>query len=189
MTTSATLPLVPSVRRAHPNEAALLTDLALAAKAHWGYSPSFMAAAAAELTITASDISQYDIHVAVLLSPSEPSPPVGVYRLTPLAAADGDGFDGELSYLWVHPSRIRHGLGSLLWEDAMRRAAAAGVARLSVDADPHAEGFYVRMGAERYGEVPSRSAPGRMLPLMAVDVGRALAVIEERKKEKEKNGV
>lgn len=68
----------------------------------------------------------------------------------------------------------------------MRRAAAAGMAALSVDADPHAEGFYLRMGAVRRGEAPSRSVPGRTLPLMAVDVGEALAVIEQRKMDKEK---
>jgi len=37
-----------------------------------------------------------------------------------------------------------------------------------IDADPNAEGFYLKMGAERVGESPSGSIPGRMLPLLQV---------------------
>jgi hypothetical protein len=33
-------------------------------------------------------------------------------------------------------------------------------------ADPHAEGFYLAMGAVRLGETPSESVRGRMLPMM-----------------------
>jgi hypothetical protein len=38
---------------------------------------------------------------------------------------------------------------------------------------PNAEGFYRKMGAERVGETPSGSIPGRMLPLMQVRVPAA----------------
>ncbi|OAA42849.1 acetyltransferase [Beauveria brongniartii RCEF 3172] len=177
-----------SIRRAQPSEAALLTDLALAAKAYWGYSPAFLASARAELTITAADISQHEIHVATLplnnnddddrsTSSEEEEEVVGVYRLTPLQ--DGRRCDAELSYLWIRPSRIRQGLGRLLWEHAVRRAAALGLARFSLDADPHAEAFYVKMGADRCEEnAPSKSVPGRTLPRFEVDVQRVLAAMK-----------
>lgn len=187
MTTSQpALPPTIAIRRAQPAEAPRLTTLALAAKAYWGYSSSFMAAAAAELAITAASIADpsAEIHVATL--PDDTTTIAGVYRLTPLPTGN---FDAELSYLWVDPARLRLGLGSLLWEDAMRRAAALGMRRVSVDADPHAEGFYLAMGAERYGEAPSQSIAGRMLPQMAVDVDRALVVVEDRKKKKQQSAV
>ena len=44
-------------------------------------------------------------------------------------------------------------------------AAALGVTALSIESDPHAEGFYLRLGARRIGEVPS-TLPGRVLPLL-----------------------
>ncbi|KAM3497414.1 hypothetical protein MY10362_009237 [Beauveria mimosiformis] len=183
-----------SIRRAQPSEAALLTDLALAAKAYWGYSPAFLASASAELTITAADISQHEIHVATLAlnnddddddrsasskaeEEEEEEEVVGVYRLTPLQ--DGCRCDAELSYLWIRPSRIRQGLGRLLWEHAVRRAAALGLARFSLDTDPHAEAFYVKMGADRCEEnAPSKSVPGRTLPRFEVDVQRVLAAMK-----------
>ncbi|KAM3438665.1 hypothetical protein NHJ13734_004068 [Beauveria thailandica] len=186
-----------SIRRAEPCEAALLTDLALAAKAYWGYSPAFLASARPELTITAADISQHEIHVATLplnsddddddddRSPSieeeeeeeEEKEVVGVFRLTPLQ--DRRRCDAELSYLWIRPSRIRQGLGRLLWEHAARRAAALGLARLSLDADPHAEAFYVKMGADRcVDNAPSKSVPGRTLPRFEVHVQRVLAAMK-----------
>ncbi|EGX90177.1 acetyltransferase [Cordyceps militaris CM01] len=166
----ASLPPPATIRRAQPSEAALLTDLALAAKAHWGYSPAFMSAARAELTISACSITEHDVHVAILPNDAEIA---GVYRLTP-------GDIGELSYLWIRPAHIGRGLGRLLWEDALRRAAAGGMVRLTLDADPNAEGFYLRMGAQRCGETPSKSVEGRRLPLLTVDVHQALAMMRER---------
>jgi hypothetical protein len=37
----------------------------------------------------------------------------------------------------------------------------------TVPSDPNAQGFYVKMGAQRVGEVPSRP-PGRTLPLLVL---------------------
>ncbi|WP_067619878.1 hypothetical protein [Alicyclobacillus acidiphilus] len=37
---------------------------------------------------------------------------------------------------------------------------------LTIRPDPNAEPFYLAMGAQRVGEVPSGSIPGRMLPLL-----------------------
>jgi hypothetical protein len=48
---------------------------------------------------------------------------------------------------------------------------ALGGARLDIAADPHAEGFYLHVGAHRVGVVPSTPA-GRVLPLLAVHLRR-----------------
>jgi GNAT superfamily N-acetyltransferase len=70
--------------------------------------------------------------------------------------------------MWISPDRIGTGLGRVLWEDALAEAAAAGFEYLDIDAEPFAEGFYLRMGAERIGETPSGSIPGRVLPQLRV---------------------
>ena len=85
-------------------------------------------------------------------------------------SVDGEPPLGELGNLWARPSEIGTGLGRLLWQDAMATAAAAGFEYLDIDAEPNAEGFYRKMGAERVGQTPSGSIPGRMLPQMRITV-------------------
>jgi hypothetical protein len=49
-------------------------------------------------------------------------------------------------------------------------AAVAGFEYLEIAAEPNAEGFYRKMGAQSIGETPSASIPGRMLPLLRVRI-------------------
>jgi hypothetical protein len=62
------------------------------------------------------------------------------------------------------------GIGRRLWEHAVGTARDAGFTALRVEADPHAEGFYLTMGARRIGEAPSGSVPDRALPLLVFPV-------------------
>jgi GNAT superfamily N-acetyltransferase len=71
----------------------------------------------------------------------------------------------ELGHLFVEPGRFGTGVGRLLVEHACRTARVLGFARLVIQGDPHAEGFYVRCGAVRIGDRESASIPGRMLPV------------------------
>ena len=48
-----------SSRRAEPSDAATLADLALRAKAVWGYDAGFMAACRAELTVDPDSIRRH----------------------------------------------------------------------------------------------------------------------------------
>ncbi|SDG33611.1 N-acetylglutamate synthase, GNAT family [Lentzea fradiae] len=146
-----------TLRRARPDEAGVLSAVAQAAKAHWGYDEAFLESVREELTLTAADVESRRVVVAVL-----DGEVVGFYSL------DGAPPHGELGNLWVRPDRIGTGLGRVLWEHALAEADAAGFERLDVEADPHAEGFYLRMGAERIGGTPSGSIPGRVLPLLRV---------------------
>ncbi|MEV6851017.1 GNAT family N-acetyltransferase, partial [Actinoplanes sp. NPDC051411] len=137
------------LRPARPSEAALLSELALRSKAHWGYDPEFLELCRPVLT----------------LRPGEVEP-----RRTVVADAGGQiqGFytldDGELGNLWIDPDHLRQGVGRSLWNHAVEAARALGLTELLIVADPHAEGFYRAMGAVRTGEVPSEVEPGRRLP-------------------------
>ena len=147
------------LRRAQPDDADTLTDLALAGKAFWGYDEDFIEACRAELTFHPDEVARRHIVVAEIDG-----------AVTGFYSVDGDPPAGELGNLWVRPDQIGTGLGRVLWQDALTTAAAAGYVNLDIDAEPFAEGFYLRMGAERIGEVASGSIPGRVLPQLRIAV-------------------
>lgn len=146
-----------TLRRARPDEAGVLSELALAAKAYWGYDEEFLAAVGEELTFSPDDVASRHVVVAEL-----DGAVIGFYSL------DGEPPLGALEDMWLRPDRIGTGLGRVLWDHAMTAAAAAGFEHLDIDAEPFAEGFYLKMGAARIGVTPSGSIPGRMLPLLRV---------------------
>lgn len=146
-----------TLRRARPDEAGVLSAVAQASKAHWGYDEAFLESVREELTFRADDVESGHVVVAVL-----DGEVAGFYSL------DGAPPHGELGNLWLRPDRIGTGLGRVLWEHALAEADAAGFEHLDIDADPYAEGFYLRMGAEKIGETPSGAIPGRVLPRLRV---------------------
>ncbi len=142
-------------RRARPDEAKVLSALALRSKGHWGYDPDFLEACRGELTLAPDYIEKAEVYVV-----EEAGRVLGFYSLVRWKA------DVELDHFFVDPPAIGRGTGRTLWEDAVARSAALGFRRLIIESDPHAEGFYRRLGAERIGEVPSKARGGRLLPLL-----------------------
>lgn len=143
------------LRPARPDEAEALSELAFAAKAHWPYDAAFLEAVRDELTFSPDEVVRRRFVVAEI-----DGEPAGFYNI--------DGEPPELANMWISPSRIGTGLGRVLWRHAMTAAAEAGIEQLHIDAEPFAEGFYLKMGAVRVGESPSGSIPGRVLPLLRV---------------------
>jgi ribosomal protein S18 acetylase RimI-like enzyme len=162
------------IRPARAAEAAALTALALGAKAVWGYDAAFMAACRAELRVGPDAIRRHPTYVIETAGRV-----LGFYQLR-LKGARAD-----ILMMFVAPEALRAGLGRRLWAHLGAAARAAGAARLEVDSDPHAEGFYVAMGMHRIGEAPSGSIPGRMLPHLAkafvpADRGTGMAIAMRR---------
>ena len=85
----------------------------------------------------------------------------------------GEAPVAELAELFVDPMMIGRGVGATLLADAVDRARALGVSRLVIDADPHAAGFCVRMGALGSGSVASSSIVGKELPHCELVMDRA----------------
>jgi GNAT superfamily N-acetyltransferase len=146
------------VRDARPDECAALTALALASKAHWGYDDAFMTACRAELTLEPADLQRARVRVA------DRGGVIVGFAGVALAP------EPELEWLFVAPDAMGAGVGRLLLDDVSRLARAAGVQRLRIESDPHAEAFYVGLGARRIGHAASASVPGRVLPLLTLDV-------------------
>lgn len=154
-----------TLRRARPAETSALTDLALAAKAHWGYDDDFMAACCrAELTVGPDDLEPQRLTVAVA-DAAAGEQLAGFYGLS--GSRDDDA---ELSALFVTPAFMGQGVGRRLFDDAVRLAAQLGFARFRIEADPFAAAFYDQMGAVRTGATPSHSIAGRSLPLYRMDI-------------------
>ncbi len=142
------------IRRAVSSEAARLTEIAHAAKRHWGYADELIAHWRDDLTVTPENLAK-----RAFFCGERDGAIVGFHALS----TDG----GELEHLWVDPTAMRRGHGAALLQHAIECARMQGVELLRIASDPHAEGFYLRMGAVRSGALPSSPA-GRVLPLLVV---------------------
>ncbi|HEY0079390.1 MAG TPA: GNAT family N-acetyltransferase [Pyrinomonadaceae bacterium] len=148
------------IRAAAPSEAARLSELALRSKGHWDYDAEFLSACRAALTLTREYVASHPVYVL-----EEDNRVEGFYSLR--ENADGSV---ALEHLFVEPSAIGRGFGRRLWEHAVETARGLGFQILTIDSDPYAEDFYLRMGAVRVGEAASEVLPGRMLPLLHFDL-------------------
>ena len=147
------------VRAARRGEAAALSALALRSKGHWGYSPEFLEACRAELTLRDEQLAAQRAHVAEI-----DGAVVGFFTVT------GEPPEGSLDCLYVDPPAIGRGAGRALFDVAIDLARREGFRALTIDADPHAEAFYLRHGAVRVGSVPSGSIPRRELPRLRLAI-------------------
>ena len=144
------------IRRATPDEAHALTALAHAAKRYWGYPEAFIRLWKRDLTFTPEFIEKHPVYAAVHRG-----------DLIGVVALSLNRTTCELEHLWVAPERIGTGLGRRLLTKAVRLAKSVGAQRLEIASDPNAEVFYLRMGAQRIGYVPSLPQ-GRKLPKLVI---------------------
>ncbi len=152
------------ISRAQPGDASLVSEIAQAAKAHWGYPPEWLEQWREQLTIAPNFIAQNETYVATIDR-----------QIVAFLALRQTPGRMELEHLWVLPTRIGQGVGRALFEHAVDRAAALGATSLTIEADPHAESFYLHMGAKRVGTVQSEVAGlRRELPLLAFELTKTL---------------
>lgn len=142
------------IRAARPSDAPRLTEIAMAAKASWGYPASFMARCRAALAVDAAMIGERAFFLA-----EDEGGILGFYGFEP--EPDGIG----LSHMFVLPEASGRGVGRMLWHHAVAEARRRRAAALIAVSDPNAAGFYRRMGAARAGFRPSEIDPARPLPI------------------------
>jgi GNAT superfamily N-acetyltransferase len=145
-----------NIRAALPTDASCLTAIAHAAKSYWGYADELMALWDSDLTVAPQFIDNNPVFCAI-----QGYEIVGFYALS----RQGEAF--ELEHMWVDPQYMGTGVGARLFEHAVCVARSLGGSRLTIVSDPHAQGFYQRMGAQRVGETPSKPE-GRTLPVLAL---------------------
>ncbi|MGW7515192.1 GNAT family N-acetyltransferase [Streptomyces sp. NPDC054796] len=158
------------IRAARPEEAGALSELALRSKAYWGYDEAFLAACRDELTLHPAEIIRRRTMVAVDEDVDGDGDEDGG-RLLGFTTLEGIPTLAVLGMMFVEPDAMGRGVGSRLFRHTVDLARDLGFARVSIDADPHAEPFYLAMGAERVGTTPSGSIAGRVLPLLSLEIG------------------
>lgn len=154
------------LRAALPEDAGQLTELALAAKASWGYDAAFMARCRDIMTISPEAVARHPYY----LIENGDGEILGFYGF--------DLADGllTLDWLFVAPVAQRLGLGRRLFHHAAAVARAGSYGYFRIISDPHAEAFYLHLGAQRCGSAPSDLHPGRFLPVLRLDLATRLPV-------------
>jgi GNAT superfamily N-acetyltransferase len=125
---------------AKPEDAAGLTNIAFAAKRHWGYPDRWLESWREVLTVKPEFIARHETYVAVVGDQA-----IGFYAL----GRKSDRLD--LLHMWVLPVWMGRGVGRSLFLHALERTKTLGFRALEIESDPNAEGFYLRLGAQRVG--------------------------------------
>jgi len=145
------------IRQAIVEDCEHISHLAYRSKAHWGYAEDFLEQCKDALTVTSPYLEQHIVYV--------------LERYDEIVAYYSFSVEEKkLDALFVDPDYIGQGCGQQLWADLLSRVKALQVTEFTLDADPHAETFYIKMGAKRIGEIASTVFPDRKLPLMHVEV-------------------
>ena len=148
------------IRRANPEDADTLTEIAHAAKRHWNYPESWIEQWQMDLTISGEFIRTHEVFAATING--------AVIGCCALVMTDSVA---EIEHMWIWPEQMGGGVGRALFEHARARAAELGANVLELSADPHAEAFYARMGAKRIGEIPAdMDGQSRVLPRMRIEL-------------------
>jgi GNAT superfamily N-acetyltransferase len=146
------------IRPPHPGEGERLREIAIAAKAHWGYDLEQVRDWAA-----LGDFSEAGLRAKEFLVAEEEG------RAVAFASVIPQGEVCVLDDLWVEPDAMGEGIGAELFLEAAQRARELGGRRLEWEAEPNAVGFYERMGG-RYLRDSEPSEWGRILPVMGVEL-------------------
>lgn len=131
-----------TIRKAIPEEAAALSNIAVQAKAHWGYAKEQLELWGKEFLTVSSDYIR-DHHVWVACSNAVAVGFSGV-RIHDAEA--------ELDHLWILPEYIGQGIGKQLFLYTAKMMNEIGYPEIVFTSDPHSDGFYRKLGAERIGD-------------------------------------
>ncbi|OUB23752.1 GNAT family N-acetyltransferase [Bacillus thuringiensis serovar yunnanensis] len=146
------------VREALPEETHELSQLALSAKATWGYSEEFILACKESLTITEEYIQNNYVYILEHLNVK-----IGFFAFKRTKI-------DTLDWLYIHPKYKGKGYGRILWQSLVVKAVELGIMDFMIVSEPKAEGFYIKMGAKRTGETFSTTFKDRILPILHYDV-------------------
>jgi GNAT superfamily N-acetyltransferase len=150
-----------SIRPARPQEGDRLRQIALAAKAHWGYDEDWVRGWAAQGDFSPEALAARPVLVADLGG-----------RAIGFAMLIAQGDVCVLDDLWIDPDWIGRGIGTRLFEACAERARDLGATRLEWEAEPNAVGFYERMGG-RYLRESAPTELGRTVPDMGLELGES----------------
>jgi GNAT superfamily N-acetyltransferase len=148
------------IERAQPDDAAALTDIALAAKRYWSYPERWIEGWREVLTIRPEFIARHETSIAVLGGRT-----VGFY------AVGRRNYILDLLHLWVLPDAMGLGVGRALFFHGLERMKELGCWELEIESDPNTEGFYRHMGAHQVGaSLTELDGRRRKLPILRYEI-------------------
>jgi GNAT superfamily N-acetyltransferase len=131
-----------TIRKAIPEEAAALSNIAVQAKAHWGYAKEQLELWGSEfLTVSPEYISDHHVWVACIHSVAVGFSGVSIHDA-----------EAELDHLWILPEHIGQGIGTQLFLYTAKMMDEMGYPQMVFTSDPHADGFYRKLAAEKIGD-------------------------------------
>ncbi len=148
------------IRRATPDQSARLTEIAHAAKRHWGYPERYIVAWKDELTLTPEFIADQRVYTVSVCG-----------EVVACCALVIDGAQASIEHMWVLPAQIGTGIGRQLFEHVVAETRRAEVTELEIVSDPNAAGFYARIGAVKTGDYRSElEGRERILPIYTLRI-------------------
>ncbi|PUA28723.1 MAG: GNAT family N-acetyltransferase [Cellvibrio sp. 79] len=129
----------------------LLRDTLITSKGYWGYSQEQLEKWKSNLKFEEDYITRNT--VKLIFKDNEM---IGFFAIV---RGDSD----ELDHLWLLPKAIGKGYGNPVFEQILSECNALEISNFYIISDPDAEGFYLKKGALKVGEVYSEPQK-RMLP-------------------------
>ncbi|AJQ92097.1 GNAT family N-acetyltransferase [Gynuella sunshinyii] len=154
MTTTA--PMI-DINAAHPDQAEFLSDIAIEAKGHWGYSREKLDSWRNTLKVEPQYIRH---HIVKTISLNEKV--IGFFAIK-------HDEEAVLDHLWLLPEAIGKGIGKIAFHEALKIFRKLEIAAFTIISDPDAKGFYLHVGARQIGEVES-IAQQCMLPKLIFEL-------------------
>lgn len=146
------------IRRAGAAEGERLREIARASKGYWGYDPARIVEWADGMDFSAEGLASRERYAAEVDG-----------RVVGWSAIIPKDDVCWLDDLWIEPEWIGRGIGTELFRHAMARGRELRAARIELEAEPNAIGFYEKMGA-RFVRDSEPSEWGRILPIMALEI-------------------
>ena len=121
----------------------LLRDTLITSKGYWGYSQVQLEEWRSNLRFEEEYITRNT--VKLILKDKEV---IGFFAIV-------KGDSNELDHFWLLPEAIGKGFGNLVFEQILSECNRLEISNFHIISDPDAEGFYLKKGALKVGEVYS----------------------------------
>ncbi len=148
-------------RKAKPEEAECLSDLAIESKGHWGYAQEQLDIWRKDLRVEREYIEKHTVRTIWLNSDR-----IGFFAIKKEEEI-------TLDHFWLLSRAIGRGIGKVVFQEIEKTCIALGIEEFVIVSDPNAEGFYLHQGAQQIGEVES-TPQNRMLPKLLYRVKESI---------------
>ncbi|EIK42907.1 acetyltransferase, GNAT family [Cellvibrio sp. BR] len=129
----------------------LLRDTLITSKGYWGYSQEQLEEWRSNLRFEEKYISRNTVKLIL-----KDKDVIGFFAIV-------KGDSDELDHFWLLPKAIGKGYGNLVFEQILSECKTLDITEFYITSDPDAEGFYLKKGAFKVGEIYSEPQK-RMLP-------------------------